>query len=289
MVMAMYITKASGEQELFDIEKFRRSLHRAGAPDSLVDQIAHEIEQQEDLRTTKEIYRFALGYLKQETPGLAARYATKRALLDFGPAGFPFEKFIAELFKAQGYGVMLDQIRKGFCVEHELDVIAFRDNTHLLVECKFHNRQQLKTDLKVVLAVKSRVDDLKKAIEVQGNGDKSIHEAWIVTNTKFTFQAIQYAECAGIFLLGWGYPLENSLPQLIDRYGLHPVTALTNINYRQKAELIRRGCVLCRDVRNHEETLQQMGLGEQRIARIMREAQEVYKRNNHNHQSSIIK
>jgi hypothetical protein len=284
--MAMYVTKASGEQELFNMDKFRRSLHRSGAPDSLIDQIAKEVEQQEDLRSTKDIYSFALGYLKQETPGLAARYATKRALLDFGPAGFPFERFIAELYKAQGYEVMLDQVRKGFCVEHELDVIALRDHTHLLIECKFHNRQQLKSDLKVVLAVKSRFDDLKKAIEVHDNGDKAIHEAWLVTNTKFTFQAIQYAECAGIHLLGWGYPLENSLPQLIDRYGLHPVTALTNLNYAQKAELIRHGCVLCREVGANKEILEQMGFGQARIERIMREAAEVCR---HNHETFTVR
>lgn len=269
--MALYVTKASGEQELFDISKFRRSLHRAGAPDSLIDQIAQEIETTKDLRTTKEIYRFALGYLRQETPGLAARYATKRALLDLGPAGFPFERFIAELYKAQGYSVMIDQVRRGFCVEHELDVIAFRNNHHLLIECKFHNSQQLKTDLKVVLAVKSRVDDLKKAVEVHGNGDKAFHEAWIVTNTKFTTQAIQYAECSGVQLLGWGYPLENSLAQLIDQYNLQPITALTTLNYHQKVELIRRGCVLCRDACVNTEMLQQLGLGPSRIEKIIKE------------------
>jgi len=267
------VTKASGVQEEFNSEKFRRSLKRVGASDETIDRLARDIETRPDLTSTKAIYRYALGYLKQETPGVAARYAVKRALLDLGPAGFPFEKFVAEVFKAQNFSVQIDQVRQGFCVDHEIDVIAQTNHTHILVECKFHNHQQLKTDIKVVLYVKARFDDLMDALQRDNPADIANHEPWIVTNTKFTTEAIAYGECRRIHLLGWGYPLANSLPVLIDRYHLHPVTALTSLTSAQKAELIRRGCVLCKDMCVNEAMLRSMGLASRRIARAIKEVQ----------------
>lgn len=270
----VYVTKASGEQELFNIEKFRRSLRRVGASEEIISHIARDIEVRQDLRSTRDIYRYALGYLKQEPPGLAARYATKKALFELGPAGFPFERFVAELFKDQGYAIQLDQMRRGYCVEHEIDVIARTDHKHLIVECKFHNGQYLKTDVKAALALKARFDDLVHAAK-QDRANTILYEPWLVTNTKFTTQAIQFGECAGIRLLGWGYPLENSLPALIDRHKLYPVTALTTLNYSQKAELIRQGCVLCKDMCVTRERLKAMGLGEKRVERVVQEAQQI--------------
>ena len=171
--------------------------------------------------------------------------------------------------------MQVDQVRHGFCVDHEIDVIAQKDHTHILMECKFHNSQQLKTDFKVVLYVKARFDDLMGALERDNPGDSANHEPWIVTNTKFTTEAIAYGECRSLHLLGWGYPLANSLPVLIDRYHLHPVTALTSLTYMQKAELIRRGCVLCKDMCVNEATLKSMGLESRRIARAIREVQQL--------------
>ncbi len=269
------ITKMSGSKEEFNSEKFRRSLKRVGTSDQTIDRLAHEIERRPDLITTKAIYRFALGYLKHERPGVAARYALKRAILDLGPAGFPFERFIAELFKAQNFSTQVDQVRHGYCVDHEIDVIAQTNHTHILVECKFHNSQQLKTDIKVVLYVKARFDDLMAALERDNPDDMANHEPWIVTNTKFTTEAIAYGECRSIHLLGWGYPLTNSLPILIDRYRLHPVTALTSLTHAQKAELIRRGCVLCKDMCINAARLRSMGLESKRIERAITEVKEL--------------
>lgn len=273
--MAKYITKVSGERELFNIEKFRRSLRRVHASDAMINRLEREVIKRRDLRSTKDIYQYALQFLKQEKPGIAARYAIKRALLDLGPAGFPFEQFIAELFKSQGYRVLLNQIRSGFCVSHELDIIAQKDHTQQLVECKFHNRQQLKSDVQVILAVKARFDDLEKLFKRNLANNGVVYNAWVVTNTKFTSVAIQYGECAGVRLLGWGYPRRASLPQLIDRYKLYPVTTLTSLNRAQKAELIRQHCVLCREDCLNPQLLRRLGLNEQRIERVLQEAHDV--------------
>ena len=60
------------------------------------------------------------------------------------------------------------------------------------------------------------------------------HQAWIVTNTKFTSNAIRYAQCAGIGLIGWSYPHNDNLASLVDKYCLHPITALSLINKNKK-------------------------------------------------------
>ena len=63
--MSFYITKSTGKKELFDIKKFRRSLQKAGASPKLIKQIVQDLEKQPDIRSTKQIYEFALSYLNK--------------------------------------------------------------------------------------------------------------------------------------------------------------------------------------------------------------------------------
>ena len=58
--MAFYIRKSSGEKELFDMYKFRTSLIKAGADDHIINRLVRELEQFPKLRSTKEIYGYAL-------------------------------------------------------------------------------------------------------------------------------------------------------------------------------------------------------------------------------------
>ncbi|HML19213.1 MAG TPA: restriction endonuclease [Candidatus Dependentiae bacterium] len=279
--MELYIRKASGKKELFDIEKFRRSLEKAGAYKSLIDQLVFEIQQLPRLRTTKEIYGYALNRLQRERSSVAARYNIKHALLELGPAGFPFEQFIADIFRAQGFTATTNQIEQGFCVEHELDIIMARNSTIAMVECKFHNSQKLKTDVKVALYCKARFDDIKKAWEMSPEEKRQYHESWIVTNTKFTSEAIRYANCATIELLGWSYPTHENLPVLIDRHSLYPVTALPYISKAQKRFLIKEGFVLCRDVSKNTHVMRKAGLTKSEIEQVITDANELCVTKNH--------
>ena len=77
-----------------------------------------------------------------------------------GPTGFPFEQFVAEIFKAEAYSTITDQIVQGKCVEHEIDVVAWKEKELIMVEAKFHTDFNLKSDLKIVLYVKARYDDI---------------------------------------------------------------------------------------------------------------------------------
>ena len=142
-----------------------------------------------------------------------------------------------------------------------------------MVECKFHGRQALKCDVKVSLYVKARLDDVKEA-----QSKKQVpqfDQAWIVTNTKFTSEAIKFAECRNIRLLGWDYPAENSLPDLVTKYGLHPVTALTSLSGSQKRMFIERNITLCQEVAQQKLALREFGFSQQEIDEIVKESSEV--------------
>ena len=115
----------------------------------------------------------------------AVGYSIRRALLEMGPDGFPFEKLVSRLFQIWGYETLTDQTCLGTCVAHEVDVVAWKDDELSMVEAKFHNEFGLKSDLKVALYVKARYDDLAKTVFDYG-GKKRILSSeghWLVTNT----------------------------------------------------------------------------------------------------------
>ena len=99
----IYIIKSDGVRELFDREKLLRSLRKIGTEKTLADMIVTKVEADlADGHTTKEIYRQAFSLLRKHQRPVALRYSLKRAIADLGPSGFPFEKFVAEIFKARG-------------------------------------------------------------------------------------------------------------------------------------------------------------------------------------------
>jgi Holliday junction resolvase len=257
----MLVTKADGTQQEFEPSKLLASLRRAGADDTVAAQVAQDIEG--DLYrgiTTGELYRRAFARLRQERVVYAARYSLKRAILDFGPSGFPFEAYIAELLRAEGYETQIDQIVKGSCAEHEVDVVAVKGGETLYVEAKFHNSAGYKTDLKTTLYVKARMDDINK-----GKG-------LIVTNTKFTSAAVHYAQCQNLELLSWEQPQGATLQDRIDTARVYPVTALTTLTRRQKTALLAEKVVLCNGLHEQEPVLRAAGVAKDKLGAVYEEA-----------------
>ena len=266
------VVKSNGEREAFNVLKLENSLLRAGVSPSSVRSVLERIERElRDGMTTADIYRHAFFLLhKLERPS-AARYSMRRALADLGPSGFPFEKFVAEIYKAQGYTIETDKMILGYCAEHELDVIAYNTNKLIMAEVKFHNQNGLKTDLKVALYVKARFDDLRKMRFNYGGHELSLSEGLLITNTKFTKSAISYAMCAGVGMIGWNYPVHGNLHDLIVRYKMHPVTSLTTLSGDEKKYLIERNVVLCSTVAKQPDILFRAGFDQKRITGILEE------------------
>ena len=262
----IFIVKSNGERERFSFDKLEASLVRSGANTELAKEVTAHVEKEAvNGMTTGDIYRHAFSILHARERSAAVRYSLRRSLLALGPTGFPFEKFVGEVLKRRGYQVLLDQTLLGHCVDHEMDIVAWNAEKLMMVEAKYHHELAYKSDVKVVLYVKSRFDDLYAASFSYGNRTK-LDEGWLITNTKFTDKAIKYAECTGtVRLLGWNYPNHNNLHHLIEETGLHPITCLTTLSESQKRTLMEQGIVLCESVRTEKAKMRSLGFDERLI------------------------
>jgi hypothetical protein len=272
--MALYITKASGEQELFDVKKFARSLKRVGADSTTIRRLAEEVERSPSLRTTKDIYAYAYNHLLQVQPGAALRYNLKTALYELGPMGFPFEQYVAQILAHQGYKTKTNITLKGSCITHEIDVIIRNGSTHGLIECKFHAVPGEKINIKIPLYVKARYDDIiaKQTAETKN----PYNQVWIASNTQFTDASRQYARCMNIHLFGWGSPKNNGIEVVIDQLRLHPITILRSLSRHYKRELINLNLLLCKDVLQHEKKLLALGMHQIEVQQVLRECKSLY-------------
>lgn len=270
------VTKVSGLQDIYSVEKLRKSLAKSGAGKELTDSITREIESKlYNGISTKEIYRMAFGLLKKYSRGQAGRYTLKQAIMALGPSGFPFEQYITAIFEWQGYKTKVKLFLEGICIKYEIDVLAENEEHVLLIECKYHNKQGVFSDVKVPLYIHSRYRDVLE--KWNKNIPKKILEGLVVTNTKFSVDAIKYGTCAGLRMLGWNYPPQKSLSDLIDESRLYPVTCLTSLTGKEKENILGAGIVLCRDILKENELLRRTEISQSRITKIVGEIKELCK------------
>ncbi len=269
--MTPEIIKADGTREPWDGSKLVNSLVRAGASEGMAERIRSTIEISiAPSALSQEIYRRAFAMLRQEGRPMAARYSLRRALFEFGPSGHPFEDFVAQLFKHEGWTVDKRQLIPGKCVMHEVDVYAKRGGETLAAELKYHNDPGYKTDVKIALYVKARMDDIWQCDPKAQTCP--VDHGFLITNTKFTTQAIQYATCSGLNLLGWSYPHEGNLYDRIVASGIYPITALTTLKKSEKRLLIDKGIVTCQMLREDRDSLRHLSILPERIGVILAEA-----------------
>jgi len=225
----MWVVKASGETEKFNPEKIKRTCIRAGASEELADRIVKQVTSKVyDGISTKEILNIALKLLNKEKPQIAARYDLKGAMLRLGPAGFVFEHFIGELLKEYGYQTKVHNILRGHCVSHEIDVIATKDSKNFMIECKYHNMLGIYTGIREALYTYARFLDLQEGSK--RGLCQEFEQPWLICNTKFSEDSIQYANCRGVRLTGWSYPEDGSLKTLIEEKKLYPITMIKSLD-----------------------------------------------------------
>lgn len=269
----IFIIKAGGEREAFQPEKLLRSLVQAGADEASAREVVAHVEKEirDDMRTS-DVYEHAFSELRRKEKPAAGRYSLKRALAEFGPTGFPFERFVAEIFKARGFATEHSIIGRGKCIEHELDVVAWKGEDTITMEAKFHHEQGLKSDVKVALYVKARFTDLIGMPVRCGGAERRITDGLLITNTKFTERAIQYSACAGVKLIGWNYPAQGNLHDLIQEAGVHPITSLSSFSATDKQHLMEAGIILCRDLRGQKEKIVALGIPSDRLTAALSES-----------------
>ena len=250
--MPINIRKASGELEPFSEEKVRSSLTRARIDKGVQNEIIKRLSSRlYEGVTTRKVYSLIYGWLKNDKPYLASRYNLKRAVMALGPTGYPFEQFIAGVLVHCGFKTTVSRVIKGSCVTHEIDVLAQKGDVRHMTECKFHNRQGIKTNVKVALYVYARFLDIADT-PIDFFAGKTANQALLATNTKLTSQAITYCRCKKMRVISWNYPQGFSLRELVEKESLHPITCLSSLSRKEKQSLLNEGFVFCRDLTERE-------------------------------------
>ncbi len=268
----IHIIKSSGEKVKFSLGKLRNSLKRTGADNTIVESIIEKVmaELYQGI-STKEIYNRAFALLRNKKSYLASKYKLKKAIYELGPTGFPFERFVSAILKYSGYKTEVGKILQGRCVTHEIDVIAHKNNKTTIVECKFHSEQGLNCNVKIPLYINSRYQDVSSFWNTNAKNETTLSKGWVVTNTRFTKDALQYGNCCGLYLLSWDYPKNDGLKDRIDRLGLYPITVSTLLTNREKQFLLSRDMVLCRALIGDVFYLDHLGISDLRKKKILNE------------------
>lgn len=224
MSKQIWVTKASGEKELFSPQKVRDALRRTGLSSKEADEAIKSLRGKlYDGITTRRIYATVYGIVDGMRPEVSHRYNLKRALQQIGPAGYSFEDFTARLLSLEGYRTKVRQLLQGKCVSHEIDVTAEKNGKYM-IECKFYNKPGYKCRIQTALYVHARYLDLLEGAK-KGLCMK-FTKPWLVTNTKFSVDVLKYAQCMDMPLLGWRYPLRYGLEAMIDKRKCYPITVL---------------------------------------------------------------
>ncbi len=265
---ALYILKASGERELFKEDKIKTSLKRIGLSPAKQELILGSIKPKLYQNIpTHEIYTLIKKQLGEVEPSGEIRYRLKRAIMEMGPTGYPFEGFVSNLLKVYGYETELGVKLSGECVTHEVDVLAKKQGRVYFVECKDHNQPGLRSDVKVTLYVQARGEDLQTKL---GNG--KIYGTWLFTNTKFSADAVAYAECKKMRLTGWNYPnSKDSLQAMVEAKNLYPITVLQTLTVDQKKLLLQQNLVLVKELIQNPAIQKQLGLNQTQQEQLKRE------------------
>jgi len=268
------IIKTSGERVKYDRDKLIAALRNSGAEEEQINRVVATVEKRVyDGISSRKIYEMAYSMLKKESHRFAGRYKLKKAIFELGPSGFPFETFVGRLFESFGYEVKTGQHIQGKCVQHEVDVVAINPGEQIIIECKFHSDYNGKTNVQVPLYIDSRFRDIEAEWVREKKYEKLNVKGFVVTNSRFTLDAIQYAECAGLGLISWDYPKQSSLKHYIDESGLHPLTSLHSLKKHEQKSLLEKGIVLSRELLDRSDLMKEIGIDENRIGRIRNEAQ----------------
>lgn len=238
----VFVVKKSGEREEYDEGKVMRSMNRVGVPDNLQPEVLQHVKTKfhDGQITTDELFRHILEYLEPRDRKSSLRFNLREAIFQLGPTGFPFEQYLAQIFRTMGYSVATDSIMNGDCVRHEIDLILEKDKNREIVEVKFHNHHVVKTDVQTALYTYARFLDVKEK--------NHIDNVWLVTNTKLTADAIAYANCKGMPVIAWNYPEKGNLQDLVEDPQMYPITLLTSLSEQEKRRLIEKNVVFCRDL-----------------------------------------
>ena len=185
-----------------------------------------------------------------------------------------FELFIQVLLAQSGFEVTPNQILRGKCGEHEVDGIARKDGVTYFVEVKHHFNYHALTGLDESRIAWAVLDDIAEAF-ADGLTDLKIDRAVIVTNTRYSEQAIQYGKCKNIIQIGWTSPEHFGLREASEKNKLYPLSCLRGVSDEVRLRLVDSGIVLIKQLLEQDryEIERKTGLSRATELSIMEKAQ----------------
>jgi hypothetical protein len=272
----MLIVKNNGESVEFSSQKIQRTLKRTGATPDIIKAVVADVEKRvRPGMTTRELSRLVRDELRQESTSLAHRYNLKGALLKLGPAGFKFEKYVAEILNAYGYTTELPEELQGACVRHEVDVVARKAGQTVMIEAKFRNDFSHFVRLKDTMATWTRFNDLNDGALMKLC--PHFDQVWMVTNGQISSRSKRFGECKQMHMIGWNYPRTNSLANMVDHAYLYPVTVIDSLSRTEIESLAEHDYLLCRDLadKDPERIAWETGLSKIRATRVVQLCHEI--------------
>ncbi len=229
------IIKANGEKVPFDRKKAFYSCINSGATERDADLIIGKVEKKlKTGMTTRDMKRLIVSELRLLDSHSARRYLLREAVSRLDPSTHQFEKYIANILIYHGYKTVWEPKPKpiGYCTDHEIDVRIEKDGLVGFVECKHHYKFHRFTGLSVSMVVWSRLEDLKEGYRVGKKNSYPFSFAWVLTNTKVSEHAIRYSKCKNLNIIGWKYPYEGGLNNLIESVGAYPLNLLVGVGHQ---------------------------------------------------------
>lgn len=277
-VSQIMVTKSDGRIVSFDPNKIIRVLRKVGAEEQAISLILQQTYKilYEGI-PTKKIYKSVFENLKRMDKSIAGRYNLKNAIFALGPSGFPFEQYVGALFIAEGYSVKTGISVSGKCLDHEVDVVAENTSELNMMECKFHSTNKIYCSIQHSLYVRARFWDIEDNWKEISTDLSRKFFGWLVTNTRFSTDAITYGTCSNLKMMSWDFPLNDGLKDRIDKLGLHPVTSIVSLSQKEKRELLAMNIVLCQSL--NADILRSLGITESRIFDIIKESANLCRRN----------
>jgi Holliday junction resolvase-like predicted endonuclease len=268
----VYVTKADGSKQPFDKQKIINTCLRLQATLEQAQSIADKIEARAyDGIPTKKILQMIFLYMKKYRPAIVYQIDLRQAIAMLRSKP-DFEIFAAKLFEAMGYVVETNLIIQGKCVEHEIDVVARKEEEVILVEVKHHVNHHTYSGLDVFLQLNSTLEDLIEGYEI-GKNNFRFTKAILICNTKVSEHAKRYALCKGLEFIAWKFPPEKGLERIIEEYKLYPITFLKEIERREAYKLADVGIVTVKQLLDYTEKIsRKTGINERRIRELQRAA-----------------
>jgi|AntAceMinimDraft_18_1070375.scaffolds.fasta_scaffold10230_5 hypothetical protein len=274
---SFYVLKFNGEKEPFSFNKVYGSARRVGASKDFAKEIAKIVEKEayQGIKTS-EIFRKVKKLLKREKIAASFKFNLKNAMRRLGPTGFPFEKYVTEIFSKNGFKTKLNQNIKGSCCKYEIDFLAEKENLLYIAECKYRNLLNGKVHSNIALANFARFLDVKKGNFLKDKKFKNLEiKSLLVTNTKFTSKSIEYSKCVGVELLGWNYPKKMGLEHIIDDNRFYPITILPSVSNRIAGIFVSKKMMLIQDILkiNVSNFSQKTGISKKILEKLKKEAE----------------